>query len=92
VTIIVWLVIGAALGIGAAVTLRVEGGGAWLVNLTAGMVGAVGGGLAESRGSIGHDPWQANALIVTVAGALILVGIANLFRRRPAPERPPPPA
>jgi uncharacterized membrane protein YeaQ/YmgE (transglycosylase-associated protein family) len=81
VTIVVWLAIGAAIGFGAALILRVEGAAARLVNVAAGVVGAIGGGLAEGRGAVGADPWETNALIVAAAGAIILIGIANLFRR-----------
>lgn len=84
-TLLVWILIGAAVGAGAVLALPVEGRWARLLNLAAGIAGAVGGGLAEGHGGIGADPWEANALIVSAAGALILVGIANLFRRRPPP-------
>ena len=82
-TIVVWLAIGAAIGFGAALILRVEGAAARLVNIAAGVVGAVGGGLAEGRGAVGADPWEMNSLLVAAAGALILIGIVNLFRHRP---------
>lgn len=82
--VFVWILIGAAIGVGAVLVLPVEGRWARLLNLAAGIAGAVGGGFAEGRGEIGRDPWEVNALIVSAAGALILVGIANLFRHRPA--------
>ena len=82
-TVFVWILLGAAIGIASAILLRVEGRWARLLNVAAGIAGAVGGGIAEGRGRIGADPWDLNGLIVAAAGAIILIGIANLFRHRP---------
>ena len=76
-TIVVWLVIGAAIGIAAGVVMR----GRRLINLLAGMAGAFAGGVAEGRGTIGQDPADVTALIVAAASAVILIGILNLFSR-----------
>ncbi|HEX8527491.1 GlsB/YeaQ/YmgE family stress response membrane protein [Allosphingosinicella sp.] len=76
-TIIVWLVIGAAVGLAAGAVMR----GRWLVNILGGMAGAFAGGVAEGRGSIGQNPADVTALIVAAASALILIGILNLFSR-----------
>ena len=83
-TILVWLAIGAAVGFAAMRLQRVETTSARLLVLGAGIVGAIAGGIAAGRGSIGDDPWRTTALIVAAAGAIILVGIVNLFRHRPA--------
>jgi uncharacterized membrane protein YeaQ/YmgE (transglycosylase-associated protein family) len=83
VTILVWLILGAAIGLVGAHVQHAQGT-ARLLNIGAGIVGALAGGLAEGRGAIGDDPWKTAALIVAAAGAVILVGIVNLFRRRPA--------
>lgn len=83
-TIIVWLAIGAAIGIAAMLLQRVDTPLGRFLNVAAGLVGAVAGGVAAGRGTIGDDPWRVTALIVAAAGALILVGIVNLFRHRPA--------
>lgn len=80
-TVVVWLVVGAAIGLAAILVHRIAGTGGRLANLAAGMLGAVGGGYAEGRGSVAADPLDTNALIVAAAGAVILVGIVNLFRR-----------
>ena len=82
-TILVWLAIGAAIGLGAAFVHRLTSVWPLALNVLAGMAGAVAGGFAEGRGSIADDPVKTNALIVAAAGALILVGILNLFLRRP---------
>jgi uncharacterized membrane protein YeaQ/YmgE (transglycosylase-associated protein family) len=84
VTILVWLVIGAAIGVAAMLIQRVETLLGRLLNIGGGIAGALGGGIAAGRGEIGDDPWRTTALIVAAAGAVILVGIVNLFRHRPA--------
>jgi uncharacterized membrane protein YeaQ/YmgE (transglycosylase-associated protein family) len=83
VAVLIWLVIGGAIGIAAIIAQRVETSLGRMLNLAAGIVGAVAGGIAAGRGEIGPDPWRTTALIVAVAGAVILVGIVNLFRHRP---------
>jgi uncharacterized membrane protein YeaQ/YmgE (transglycosylase-associated protein family) len=84
VTILVWLVIGAAIGVAAMLIQRVDGTSGKLLNIGAGIAGALAGGIAAGRGTIAEDPWRTTALIVAAAGAVILVGIVNLFRHRPA--------
>ena len=81
-TILVWLAIGAAIGLAAAFVHRPTGAWALVLNLAAGIGGAIGGGFAEGRGSVDAEPLEVNALIVAACGALILVGILNLFLRR----------
>jgi uncharacterized membrane protein YeaQ/YmgE (transglycosylase-associated protein family) len=83
VTILIWLILGAAIGLVGAHVQHAQGA-ARLLNIGAGIIGALAGGLAEGRGAIGGDPWKITALIVAAAGAVILIGIINLFRRRPA--------
>ena len=82
-TILIWAILGAAIGLIGAHVQHARGAARLLV-MAAGVLGALAGGLAEGRGAIGDDPWKTTALIVAAAGAVILVGIVNLFRRRPA--------
>ena len=82
-TILVWIAIGIAIGIAAAFIHRLSGAWPLLLNVLAGVAGAVAGGLAEGHGSVGADPVETNALIVAAGGAVILVGILNLFLHRP---------
>ena len=80
-TLIVWLAVGAAIGLAAILVHRIAGSGGRLANLAAGMLGALGGGYADGRGRIASEPFEPTTLIVAAAGAVILVGIVNLFRR-----------
>lgn len=82
-TILVWLAIGAAIGVAATLIQRIHTLSGRLLLVGAGIVGALAGGIAAGRGAIGDDPWRTTALIVAAAGAIILVGIVNLFRHRP---------
>lgn len=82
-TLIIWIAIGAAIGLAAAFVHRLKALWPLLFNLIAGIAGAIGGGIAEGRGAIDAEPFETNALIVAACGAVILVGILNLFLRRP---------
>jgi uncharacterized membrane protein YeaQ/YmgE (transglycosylase-associated protein family) len=83
VTILVWLAIGAFIGLAAAFVHRLSGAVHLALNLAAGIAGAIGGGFAEGRGTVDARPLETNAMIVAACGAVILVGILNLFLRRP---------
>lgn len=83
-TVLVWIVIGALVGAVAMLLQEVETTIGRALNIGGGIVGAIAGGLAAGRGAIGDDPWRTTALVVAAAGAVILVGIVNLFRHRPA--------
>ncbi len=82
-TILVWILIGAAIGVAGMVVQRIDGAYHRLLNILAGVAGAIAGGLAAGKGEVIDDPWRTTALIVAAAGAVILVGIVNLFRHRP---------
>ena len=82
-TILVWVAIGVAIGLAAVFIHRLSGAWPLALNVAAGIAGAFAGGLAEAHGAIGGDPLETNALIVAAAGAVILVGIVNLFLHRP---------
>lgn len=83
-TIVIWLLIGAAIGFAATLVLAVWARMRLIINLAAGMAGALAGGIAEAHGRIPPSPWDMNGLIVASASAVILLGIVNLFQRSPA--------
>ena len=79
--IIIWLVIGAAIGAVAGVVVHDLPPRRRFLCVLLGMAGAAGGGLVADRG---RGPWDSTALIVAALSAMLLVALVNLFRRGPA--------
>jgi uncharacterized membrane protein YeaQ/YmgE (transglycosylase-associated protein family) len=79
--IIVWLVIGGIVGWLASLVMRTDAQQGVLLNVVVGIVGAFIGGLIFSRGDINEAPLSIPAFLVSLVGAIILLGIVNLFRR-----------
>lgn len=82
--IIIWLVLGGVLGwLASMVMHRPEG---MLMNIVVGIVGAVLGGwlLAPmfGTGTINQNDFSLSSLLVSFLGAVILLGIVNLFTRK----------
>lgn len=77
--LIIFLVIGAVLGWLAAIVQRIEDGRGIMMNLAAGAVGAVSGGLIANQGSILLG-LSAISLPVALVGALVVIGILGLVR------------
>ena len=79
--LIIFLVIGAVLGWLAAIVQHIEDGRGIMMNLAAGAVGAVSGGLIANQGSILLG-LSAISLPVALVGALVVIGILGLVRGR----------
>jgi uncharacterized membrane protein YeaQ/YmgE (transglycosylase-associated protein family) len=79
--IIIWLVVGGIVGWLASMVMRTDAQQGVLLNIVVGIVGAFIGGLIFSRGNINEAPLSVTAFIVSLVGAIILLGIVNLFRR-----------
>jgi uncharacterized membrane protein YeaQ/YmgE (transglycosylase-associated protein family) len=79
--IIVWLVVGGIVGWLASLIMRTDAQQGVLLNIVVGIVGAFIGGMIFSRGNINEAPLSVTAFIVSLIGAVILLGIVNLFRR-----------
>ena len=79
--IIVWLVVGGIVGWLASLVMRTDAQQGVLLNVVVGIVGAFIGGLIFSRGDINEAPLSVTAFLVSLVGAIILLGIVNLFRR-----------
>lgn len=82
--IIIWLVLGGVLGwLASMVMHRPEG---MLMNIVVGIVGALLGGwfLAPlfGTGTINQNDFSLSSLLVSFLGAVILLGIVNLFTRK----------
>jgi uncharacterized membrane protein YeaQ/YmgE (transglycosylase-associated protein family) len=79
--IIVWLVVGGIVGWLASLVMRTDAQQGVLLNVVVGIVGAFIGGLIFSRGNINEAPLNVTAFLVSLVGAIILLGIVNLVRR-----------
>lgn len=78
-SILLWLVIGALIG---AVAGMIMGESLGLFgNIVIGVVGAFLGGLMFSHGDINNSPLTIGSFSVSLVGAIVLLGLVNLFRR-----------
>lgn len=83
--IIIWLVIGGLIGWLASVVMRTDDRQGTLLNVVAGVIGAVVGGWILSPlvgiSTINQGNFSLGSLLVSLAGAVILLAIVNLVRR-----------
>jgi uncharacterized membrane protein YeaQ/YmgE (transglycosylase-associated protein family) len=79
--IIVWLVIGGIVGWLASLVMRTDAQQGILMNVVIGIVGAFIAGLIFNGGSINQDPTDITNILVSLVGAIILLGVVNLVRR-----------
>lgn len=84
--IVVWLVIGGLIGWIASVVMRTDGQQGILLNVIVGVVGAILGGWLLSPlvgvSTINQSNFSVPGLLVSLAGAVILLAAVNLVRRR----------
>jgi uncharacterized membrane protein YeaQ/YmgE (transglycosylase-associated protein family) len=84
--IIVWLIVGGIVGWVASLVMRTDAQQGWLLNIIVGIVGAFLGGLIFApmfgTGTINEGQFSVGSLMVSLAGAVILLAIVNLVRRR----------
>jgi uncharacterized membrane protein YeaQ/YmgE (transglycosylase-associated protein family) len=84
--IIVWLVVGGLVGWVASLIMRTDARQGVLLNIVVGIVGAFLGGLIFApmfgTGTINEGEFSVGSLLVSLAGAVILLAIVNLVRRR----------
>jgi uncharacterized membrane protein YeaQ/YmgE (transglycosylase-associated protein family) len=83
---ILWLVFGALVGWLASIVMRTDAQQGSLMNIIVGIVGAFIGGLVFNFLGLGGTNINSNdfslgALLVSFVGAVILLGIVNMFRR-----------
>ena len=82
---IIWIVVGGVLGWIASMIMRTDAQQGVLLNIIVGIVGAFLAGLLLSPllgiGTINEGNFSLSALLVSLLGAIILLGIVNLFRR-----------
>jgi len=83
---IVWVVLGGIIGWLASIVMKTNAQQGIFLNIIVGVVGAFLGGLLLAplvgAGTINSDDFSLGRLLVSFLGAIILLAIVNLFRRR----------
>ena len=83
---IVWLILGGVIGWLASLVMKTDAQQGIILNVVVGIVGAFLGGLLISpllgRGDINDGDFSIGGLLVSFLGAVILLAIVNLFRRK----------
>lgn len=84
-TFILWLVIGGILGWVASMIMRTNDKQGVILNVVVGIVGALIGGWLIApllgTGTINGNDFSLASIVVSLLGAVILLGIVNLVRR-----------
>lgn len=82
---IIWIIVGGILGWLASLVMRTDAQQGPLLNIIVGIIGAFLAGLLLTPlfgiGTINQNNFSIEALLVSLLGAVILLGIVNLFRR-----------
>ena len=86
INLILWLLFGALVGWLASIVMRTDAQQGALMNIIVGIVGAFLGGLVFNLlglggANINSNDFSLGGLIVSFVGAVILLGIVNMFRR-----------
>ena len=84
--LIIWLVLGGIVGWLASILMKTDAQQGLLLNVVVGIVGAMVGGWLISPlvgvATINQDNFSLPGLLVSFVGAVILLAVVNLFRRR----------
>lgn len=81
INLLIWLVVGGVIGWLASIVMRTDAQQGIFLNIIVGIVGAFIGGLIISGGSINSAPLNITSFLVSLVGAIVLLGIVNLVRR-----------
>jgi uncharacterized membrane protein YeaQ/YmgE (transglycosylase-associated protein family) len=83
---IIWLIVGGLIGWIASLIMRTDAQQGMLLNIVVGIVGALLGGWLISplvgEGTINSGDFSIGGLVVSLLGAVVLLAIVNLFRRK----------
>lgn len=84
--LIIWLVVGGVIGWIASLIMRTDAQQGIFLNVVVGIIGALLGGwlLAPmfGTGTINQGDFSLSGLLVSLVGAVVLLLVVNLFRRR----------
>ncbi len=82
---IIWLVVGGLLGWIASLVMRTDAQQGLLLNIVVGIVGAFLAGMLLTplfgESTINDNNFSIPGLLISLVGAIVLLGIVNLFRR-----------
>ena len=85
ISFLVWIVMGAVVGWLASLLMKTDGSQGTLLNIVVGIAGAfVGGFVFRALGFSGHninDGITVYSVLVSLIGAVVVLGIVQLFRR-----------
>jgi uncharacterized membrane protein YeaQ/YmgE (transglycosylase-associated protein family) len=85
-SLIVWLIVGGLIGWVASMIMGTDAQQGILLNIVVGVVGAFLGGVLLSPlfgiGTLNQGNFSFPALLISLVGAVILLAVVNLFRRR----------
>lgn len=83
--LIIWLIVGGLIGWVASMLMRTDGQQGILLNVIVGIVGALVAGFLLAplfgTGTINQGDFSLSGLLISLVGAVVLLGIVNLFRR-----------
>ncbi len=83
--LIIWLIVGGIIGWIASMIMRTDGQQGIVLNVIVGIVGALLAGWLLTpllgSGTINQNDFSLSGLLISLLGAVILLGIVNLFRR-----------
>jgi uncharacterized membrane protein YeaQ/YmgE (transglycosylase-associated protein family) len=86
VNFIIWLVVGGVIGWIASLIMKTDAQQGLFLNVVVGVVGALLGGWLLSplvgEGTVNSGDFSIGGLLVSLAGAIILLFLVNLIRRR----------
>ena len=79
--LIIWLIVGGVVGWLASKIMRTDAQQGLILTVVVGIVGAFLAGLLFTGGTINQAPLSIESFLVSLVGAVILLGIVNLLRR-----------
>lgn len=83
--LVIWLVVGGVIGWLASLVMRTDAQQGIFLNIVVGIVGALLAGFVIAplfgTGTINNNDFSLSGLLVSFAGAVVLLAIVNMFRR-----------